>query len=274
MSSQKKTSRALGRTIARARQQAGLTQIQLGQQLNVSPSTIAKLERGVIESPSALTIVEIAKITKVDPSQLLAGRLVSNQLPETVKLVFFGLLGCLFEDFDCLWPSLAKEAAQSPETAGRLFNRYWPLYALGQIDQAQLNFSFDLKLRFNWANFLVQNLKVRPEVKNLVLKLSSQVNLALLADLPADWLTPLLKEHYPEVSWRLIVCPPQTNGLKPWVGFYQIAQAQSGLATADNLLIDSCPLSLNQGKEIGWQTSPLSSNPELNLNLEPFGLKI
>ena len=52
--------RTLGKRLQAARQAAGLTQQQLCQKANLSFSTLAKIERGAIKSPSIFTVQTIA----------------------------------------------------------------------------------------------------------------------------------------------------------------------------------------------------------------------
>ena len=51
---------SLGRHLQTARMAAGLTQQELCQQAQISYSTLAKIERGAIKSPSVFTIQRLA----------------------------------------------------------------------------------------------------------------------------------------------------------------------------------------------------------------------
>src|SRR3989344_4538749 len=57
-----RSERALGKRLQKARQTAGLTQQQLCQKAGLSYSTLAKIERGAIKSPSIFTIGQIAAV--------------------------------------------------------------------------------------------------------------------------------------------------------------------------------------------------------------------
>ena len=71
--------KGLGKRLQEARQAAGLTQQQLCQKANLSFSTLAKIERGAIKSPSIFTVRAIAEALNSTVDQLigspaLAGR--------------------------------------------------------------------------------------------------------------------------------------------------------------------------------------------------------
>src|SRR5437762_13685329 len=63
--------RALGRRLQLARRRAGLTQQELCQKAGLSYSTLAKIERGAIRSPSVFTVAAIAGATQTPFEDLL-----------------------------------------------------------------------------------------------------------------------------------------------------------------------------------------------------------
>ena len=62
---------ALGKRLQLARKRAGLTQQQLCQKAGLSYSTLAKIERGAIRSPSVFTVAAIAQATGTPQEDLL-----------------------------------------------------------------------------------------------------------------------------------------------------------------------------------------------------------
>jgi transcriptional regulator with XRE-family HTH domain len=59
--------KGLGKQLQSARQKAGLTQQQLCHKANLSFSTLTKIERGAIKSPSIFTIQSIASALGISP---------------------------------------------------------------------------------------------------------------------------------------------------------------------------------------------------------------
>src|SRR6185312_3887866 len=93
--------KGLGKRLQEARQAAGLTQQQLCHQANLSFSTLAKIERGAIKSPSIFTIQSIAAALGVGLDELV-GQSTSvksdRQLLKTksgVSFIYFDVNGCL-----------------------------------------------------------------------------------------------------------------------------------------------------------------------------------
>ncbi len=98
----------LGKLLQEARKAGGLTQQDLCQKAGLSYSTLAKIERGAIKSPSIFTIQRIADAlgTSLD---LLTGHVAGGALasPETakmtsvggIKFIYFDINGCLVRFF-------------------------------------------------------------------------------------------------------------------------------------------------------------------------------
>ena len=63
--------KGLGQKLQEARQKAGLTQQQLCHQANLSFSTLTKIERGAIKSPSIFTVQSIAGALGVGLDELV-----------------------------------------------------------------------------------------------------------------------------------------------------------------------------------------------------------
>src|SRR6185295_7741498 len=63
--------KALGRKLQLARKRAGLTQQDLCNKASLAYSTLAKIERGAIKSPSVFTVAAIATATNTPLEQLL-----------------------------------------------------------------------------------------------------------------------------------------------------------------------------------------------------------
>src|SRR3954467_8491716 len=97
--------KGLGKRLQEARQAAGLTQQQLCQRANLSFSTLTKIERGAIKSPSIFTIQAIASALGKSLDELVGATLGSpalaraqRQLQKTksgVSFVYFDVNGCL-----------------------------------------------------------------------------------------------------------------------------------------------------------------------------------
>ena len=69
----------IGKLIYQLRQEKGMTQLQLADQLNISDKTVSKWERGM-GCPDVSLLPELSQIFNVDLEKLLAGELNSNEV--------------------------------------------------------------------------------------------------------------------------------------------------------------------------------------------------
>jgi len=110
--------KALGKKLQLARRRAGLTQQELCAKAGLSYSTLAKIERGAIRSPSVFTVAAIANATNTPLEQLLGTKSAdSPALPSSTKkvsksgirFVFFDLNGVLVRFFHRAFTVVAQE---------------------------------------------------------------------------------------------------------------------------------------------------------------------
>ena len=73
--------RTLGKRLQLARKRAGLTQQELCQKAGLSYSTLAKIERGAIRSPSVFTVSAIAGATGTPLEDLLGSQSQNTNSP-------------------------------------------------------------------------------------------------------------------------------------------------------------------------------------------------
>src|SRR5579871_1626352 len=92
--------RGLGKRLQAARLAAGLTQQQLCHKANLSFSTLTKIERGAIKSPSIFTIQAIAEALNLTLDELIGRTNAKTDKPvnKTVsgaRFIYFDVNGCL-----------------------------------------------------------------------------------------------------------------------------------------------------------------------------------
>src|SRR5689334_4467676 len=123
--------KSLGVRLQAVRRKVGLTQQALCQKANISYSTLAKIERGAIKSPSIFTIQSLAVALGVSLDELMG---MQSQPPaaaptiETsqgaqkdgisrsgVRFVYFDINGCLVHFFQPAFLRLAQETGISAD---------------------------------------------------------------------------------------------------------------------------------------------------------------
>ncbi len=116
---------ALAERLQQARRKAGITQQALCDSANLSYSTLAKIERGAIKSPSIFTIQSIA-VALGTTLDTLMGMASPPELRESigskgavsksgVKFVYFDVNGCLIHFFHRAFVKLAQETGASAD---------------------------------------------------------------------------------------------------------------------------------------------------------------
>ena len=259
-----RVSRRLGRAIARARHQAGLTQQSLCRQLGISESTLTKIERGVIQSPSVFTISQIAALTKTRVEDLIAGRAVVDQSLNAgpVKFVYFGVEDVLVDGLESLGYGLSHGSGLPESLTVSRWWRYWPALARGEMTADALAANLNLEADFAWDRFLDQRLRPFRWAIDILNGVSQQYPVGLLTDLPRPWLEVLIDGSVlPKINYKSIITADQVGLLKTEAGFYE----KAGLVTsspAEIVLISGCFLTLQQAKRHGWQTINIDQRPE------------
>src|SRR5580765_4138380 len=109
--------KGLGRKLADARRACGLTQQELCHKAGLSYSTLAKIERGAIKSPSIFTIQSIATALGTTLSALMgeAPALPNKKYRSKsgVRFVYFDINGCLVRFFHRGFTRLAEDTGAS-----------------------------------------------------------------------------------------------------------------------------------------------------------------
>src|SRR5690606_30264649 len=105
---------SLGRHLQSARIAAGLTQQDLCQKAGISYSTLAKIERGAIKSPSVFTIQRLAEVLGTSLDELMGnfspglGR--KGRSRSGISFVYFDINGCLVRFFHHAFTELSQDS--------------------------------------------------------------------------------------------------------------------------------------------------------------------
>lgn len=101
--------RGLGHRLQKARLAAGLTQQQLCHKANLSFSTLTKIERGAIKSPSIFTIQSIAHALNLSLDELIGseGKKKLHKTKSGVSFIYFDVNGCLVYFYQRAFDKLA-----------------------------------------------------------------------------------------------------------------------------------------------------------------------
>src|SRR5688572_1607153 len=117
---------SLGRHLQDARRKAGLTQQDLCHKAGISYSTLAKIERGAIKSPSVFTIQKICDVVGVSLDDLMGITSLGPKKPKGrsksgVTFVYFDINGCLVRFFHRAFAELARDSGAQADTIETAF---------------------------------------------------------------------------------------------------------------------------------------------------------
>src|SRR6476646_4391064 len=138
--------KSLGKRLQDARKAAGLTQQDLCHKANLSYSTLAKIERGAIKSPSIFTIQSIAAAlgSSLDdlmgvPSPTLAEARNLLKTKSGARFIFFDVNGCLVQFYHEAFIRLAQATSTPPDLVETAFWHYNDAVCRGTMSMSDFN---------------------------------------------------------------------------------------------------------------------------------------
>ncbi len=253
----------LGKAIQNARKGAGLTQQQLCQQANLSYSTLAKIERGAIKSPSVFTVASIAAHTKTTVEALLgvAGvpALPSAQYKTSksgVSFVYFDINGVQVRFFHRAFSQISEESGQSPDRIESVFWHYNDAVCRGEMSVAEFNSVVGTQLHmpgFDWQQYYMAAVDPIPEVHDLVKWAAGHYRVGLLSNIFPGFIDALIKAGaVPDVPYAAVIDSSEVGAIKPEDQIYQAAQAIADVPGEQILFIDDSRSNLMAAEKFGW----------------------
>lgn len=256
--------KTLGKRLQTARRQAGLTQQELCQKAGLSYSTLAKIERGAIASPSVFTVAAIAEATGVPLNHLLAIKSGSPHAAPTkktsktgVKFVYFDVNNVLVRFFQRAFAQIAGSSGRSIDIVEALYWRHNDAVSSGHMTLAAFNDTFKHELglkEFDWQKYYLDNLEPMPGIDKLVAWATEHYEVGLLTNQMPGFVDSLRAEKLlPEVSYTSVIDSSRVGLIKPAPKIYDLAVEASGVAPKEILLVDDTRLFLTAADQAGWQ---------------------
>ncbi len=258
--------RTLGKRLQQARRQANLTQQQLCQKAGLSYSTLAKIERGAIKSPSVFTVASIAAATNTPLEKLLDIELAAttNQTSPNgkrrskngVTFVFLDVNGVLVRFFHRAFSQIAEETGVGADVVETLFWRHNDAVCRGDITLADLNNIFNQELNiqnFDWQKYYMANVDPMPHVEELVRWVAENYKVGLLTNNVPGFTQQMLQQgRLPQVKYDVIIDSAEVKAIKPEEKIYEIAQQKAGVPAQEIMLIDDGRTNLMAADRMGW----------------------
>ena len=254
--------KGLGKRLQAARQAAGLTQQQLCQHANLSFSTLTKIERGAIKSPSIFTIQSIAGALHLSLDQLVGGATPVNSriLQRTksgVSFIYFDVNGCLIRFYE---RAFAQIAAQTNVPADLIETAFWHYNddACRGIMSAH-DFSVAMAARIgvpelDWRQNYLDVTEPMKEMQELLTWTAERYKTGLLTNIMPGFLSGLRDQgKVPALAYDAIVDSSEIGAIKPEAKIFEVAQARAGVPPEEILLIDDTRGNLNAAESFGWR---------------------
>jgi FMN phosphatase YigB (HAD superfamily)/DNA-binding XRE family transcriptional regulator len=259
--------KALGKRLQLARRRAGLTQQELCQKAGLSYSTLAKIERGAIKSPSVFTVASISAATNTSIEDLLnlhRQQGDSSPTPTSTKkraksgvtFVYFDVNGVCVRFLHKAFTEVSRSSGKSIDLVETLFWRYNDAVTGGQMPLDEFNSILGRELEienFDWIPYYMNNVEQMPGIDQLIKWAEEHYEIGLLSNIMPGFLDLLLERNIiPKANYKVIVDSSKVAALKPTPKIYELAQQLSAVEPAEILTIDDDRTNLVTADRLGW----------------------
>jgi FMN phosphatase YigB (HAD superfamily)/DNA-binding XRE family transcriptional regulator len=252
--------KGLGMRLQTARREAGFTQQELCQKSGLSYSTLAKIERGAIKSPSIFTIQQIAEAlnTTVDVllGDLKAGGSAKKRSKSGVTFVYFDINGCLVRSTFRAFTAIATETGVSSDLVESTYWHYNARVCRGDMSLEDFNQAMAKALGledFNWQPYYMDTLEVVKEAAEAAQWASKYYQVGLLSNIMPGFIEEMFANgSLPDIKFDAIVDSSDVKAIKPEAPIYEIATKKAGCKPEEILLIDDSRTNLMAAEKQGW----------------------
>jgi FMN phosphatase YigB (HAD superfamily)/DNA-binding XRE family transcriptional regulator len=257
--------KGLGKRLQLARKTAGLTQQVLCQRANISYSTLAKIERGAIKSPSIFTVqsigaalgVSLDNLMGLETPEVAAKTAAKKSVSKSgIRFVYFDINGCLVYFFHRAFMRLAQDTGV---TADIIETTYW-LYnddvCSGKISMDDFNKLLAKKLgvpEVKWEAYYLDAVEPIVGMSELVHWAAEHYRVGLLSNIMPGLVTALRTcGLLPDITYDAIIDSSEVGFIKPDKRIYEIATERSGVKPEEILFVDDTRENLTVADRQGW----------------------
>ncbi len=252
--------KGLGVRLQEARRTAGYTQQELCQKSGLSYSTLAKIERGAIKSPSIFTIQQIASALNTSVDVLLGGysqQASKKRSKSGITFVYFDVNGCLVRFFHRAFTAVARDTGMSSDVVETAFWHYNDAVCRGDLTLEQFNaklaecFEVD---SFDWVPYYFDAIDAIDETAELLKWAAQYYRVGLLTNIMPGFVADMRKRGLiPEITFDSLIDSSEVKAIKPEAKIYEIATEKAGVPAEEILLIDDSRTNLMAAERHSWR---------------------
>lgn len=259
--------KSLGRRLQEARKQAHMTQQVLCERANISYSTLAKIERGAIKSPSIFTIQNIAIALGVSLDALMGMDQLVDQLTthiraassvskSGVRFVYFDINGCLVHFFHRAFMKLAEETGVPADLIETTFWSYNDEVCRGAMTLEDFNRRFAARLGIesvDWEAYYLEAVEQVRGMDDLVRWTAQHYRVGLLTNIMPGFVLALrARGLLPDVDYDVIIDSSEVGMIKPEPKIFQLATERAGVKPEEILFVDDSRPNIMAADKLGW----------------------
>ncbi|MEI6237423.1 MAG: HAD-IA family hydrolase [Candidatus Saccharibacteria bacterium] len=257
----------LGKSIANARRKAGMTQQELCAKAKLSYSTLAKIERGAIKTPSVFTVAAIAEATGTSVEQLAGLDVPHTILPEEpkkdyktsktgIKFVYFDVNGVLVRYFQRAFTTIAADTGVSADAIEAIFWHYNDTICRGEMSLEEFDSILAKRVgieQISWATYYLNNVDPVQGTHEIVEWASEHYGVGLMTNIMPGLVRPMIEQDLlPKIKYEAIIDSSEVGVIKPETAIYEQAAQLAGVKANEILLIDDSRTNLMAAERLGW----------------------
>ncbi len=252
----------MGRQLQAARTAAGYTQQELCQQAKISYSTLAKIERGAIKSPSVFTIQRLCEVLGTSLDGLMGVQPTISAKQKTgrsrsgVTFVYFDINGCLVRFFHRAFAELASQSGVSAEVIESTFWHYNDVVCRGEMSMDEFNriMAETCHMMVDWKQYYMRSVEPILEMHEVVTWAAEHYKIGLLSNIMPEHIPEMLQNGLlPKLDYDTIIDSSVVGAIKPEPRIYEIAQEQAHVSSEEILLIDDDRANVMAAEHMGWK---------------------
>lgn len=253
----------LGRAIAKARKKAGFTQQSLCAAANLSYSTLAKIERGAIRTPSVFTVAAIANATGTTIEALTGAITIESSkrkyktAKNGIKFVYFDVNGVLVSFYQRAFTNIAADIGVSPDAVEEVYWRYNDAVCRGEMDINQFDAKLAEKLgvrTISWSKYYLDCIEPIKEMRDSIIWVAKDYRVGLLSNIMPGLLSTMIDRGLlPNIEYQAIIDSSIVGSIKPEKAIYKKATEASGVNPSEIFFIDDSRANIMAADKFGWK---------------------